>query len=298
FALRALACELAGAADGFRLLTGPAFRRLFVMAAKLHLAEDALALHLLLQRLEGLVDIVVANENLHASCFLLNPVGCAEGQGGLPSRAPIVEREPKVYQGCGFLAVSAGVPTPAAPQGRGGSSDDVRRELVFDLNDKVAQLQLALLQTLDLEEIGARGVVEGLDRSIQIAVLLSQPHQLRLELGLLVVRQRHRFIAPCGTASAVVPPAPTVRARGKLLKLNDFPFGPWRNLRSSQPRSAPVEWTSRQLSSHPQASNRQAGHRVYHVGGDCRIAPIDLPPIAWQHRPVRGVSLIRWRHHI
>ena len=36
------------------------------MAAKLHLAEDALALHLLLQRLEGLIDVVIADENLHA----------------------------------------------------------------------------------------------------------------------------------------------------------------------------------------------------------------------------------------
>src|SRR5262249_60691465 len=37
------------------------------MTAQLHLAEDALALHLFLQRLEGLVDVVVTNENLHAS---------------------------------------------------------------------------------------------------------------------------------------------------------------------------------------------------------------------------------------
>jgi hypothetical protein len=36
------------------------------MSAQLHLAEDALALHLLLQHLEGLVDIVVTDENLHA----------------------------------------------------------------------------------------------------------------------------------------------------------------------------------------------------------------------------------------
>ena len=36
------------------------------MAAELHLAENALALHLLLQHFEGLVDIVVADENLHA----------------------------------------------------------------------------------------------------------------------------------------------------------------------------------------------------------------------------------------
>jgi len=37
------------------------------MAAELHLAEDALALHLLLQHLEGLIDIVVTDENLHAA---------------------------------------------------------------------------------------------------------------------------------------------------------------------------------------------------------------------------------------
>ncbi len=37
------------------------------MAAKLHLAEDSLALHLLLERLEGLVDVIVTDENLHAA---------------------------------------------------------------------------------------------------------------------------------------------------------------------------------------------------------------------------------------
>jgi hypothetical protein len=36
------------------------------MAAKLHFAENALALHLLLERLKGLVDVIVTNENLHA----------------------------------------------------------------------------------------------------------------------------------------------------------------------------------------------------------------------------------------
>ncbi len=35
------------------------------MPTELHLAEDPLALHLLLQHFEGLVDIVVADENLH-----------------------------------------------------------------------------------------------------------------------------------------------------------------------------------------------------------------------------------------
>ena len=37
------------------------------MAAKLHLAKDGLALHLLLQHPEGLIDIVVTDENLHVA---------------------------------------------------------------------------------------------------------------------------------------------------------------------------------------------------------------------------------------
>ena len=52
---------------GFRLLPDSLLGGFLVMAAELHLAEDALALHLLLQHLEGLVDIVVTDENLHAA---------------------------------------------------------------------------------------------------------------------------------------------------------------------------------------------------------------------------------------
>src|ERR1700722_15875417 len=41
------------------------------MSAKLHFAKDSLPLHLLLEGLEGLIDIVVANEYLHGlSCIL------------------------------------------------------------------------------------------------------------------------------------------------------------------------------------------------------------------------------------
>lgn len=66
-ALQLLAGELAGAADCFRPFADFSLRRLFVMAAKLYLAEQPFALHLLLQNLEGLVDIVVADEYLHAA---------------------------------------------------------------------------------------------------------------------------------------------------------------------------------------------------------------------------------------
>ena len=54
------------------------------MSAQLHLAEDALALHLLLQHLEGLVDIVVTDENLHA--FVSN--GWVDFQCGHPLESP------------------------------------------------------------------------------------------------------------------------------------------------------------------------------------------------------------------
>ena len=65
--LHLFADELAGAANGFRLLSDSLLRGFLVMAAELHLAEDALALHLLLQHPEGLVNIVVTDENLHAA---------------------------------------------------------------------------------------------------------------------------------------------------------------------------------------------------------------------------------------
>jgi hypothetical protein len=65
FALGALAGQLASAANGFSLFAGALLRRLFVMAAELHFTEDAFALHLLLEGLEGLINIVVADENLH-----------------------------------------------------------------------------------------------------------------------------------------------------------------------------------------------------------------------------------------
>ena len=67
--LESLALHLAGAADGFGGLAGAAFRRLFVMAAQLHLAKDPFALHLLFERFQRLVDVVVAYQNLHLAAF-------------------------------------------------------------------------------------------------------------------------------------------------------------------------------------------------------------------------------------
>jgi hypothetical protein len=71
FALHLLAGELAGAAHGLGLLTRFLLGRLFEVVPQLHLAENALALHLLLEGFERLIDIVVANQNLHAVCSSL-----------------------------------------------------------------------------------------------------------------------------------------------------------------------------------------------------------------------------------
>ena len=49
------------------------------MFAELHLAEDAFALHLLLQHLKGLIDIVIADENLHV-LFLFDRVKPSDRQ--------------------------------------------------------------------------------------------------------------------------------------------------------------------------------------------------------------------------
>ena len=76
FALGPLALELAGAADGGGTLAGALLRRLLVVTAQLHLAVDALALQLLLQRAQRLVDIIVANDDLHKSRPTPFPASC------------------------------------------------------------------------------------------------------------------------------------------------------------------------------------------------------------------------------
>ena len=69
-ALHALAQQLAVAAHRLGLFAGAALRRLLVIAPQLHFPEHPFALHFLLQGSESLVDIVVANEDLHGICRL------------------------------------------------------------------------------------------------------------------------------------------------------------------------------------------------------------------------------------
>lgn len=64
FALSLLASGLAGTADSLGLLTGLTLGGLLIGFPLLHLAENALALHLLLENTKSLIDIVVANQDL------------------------------------------------------------------------------------------------------------------------------------------------------------------------------------------------------------------------------------------
>ena len=73
FTLGALAGQLAGATDGFSLLACALFRGLLIVHVPLHFAERAFTLHLLLQRLEGLIDIIVAHENLNQRSLSCHP---------------------------------------------------------------------------------------------------------------------------------------------------------------------------------------------------------------------------------
>src|SRR6266581_3392242 len=85
--------QLASATDGLGLFTGLLLGGLFVVTAELHLAENALALHLLLERLESLVDIVIANENLHAASSFSEPEwDRVKARGRQKDLAPDLER--------------------------------------------------------------------------------------------------------------------------------------------------------------------------------------------------------------
>jgi hypothetical protein len=65
FALGALAGQLAGAAHGFSALAGFLLGRLFKRLTRFHFPEQAFALHLLLQRAQGLLNVIIADDDLY-----------------------------------------------------------------------------------------------------------------------------------------------------------------------------------------------------------------------------------------
>jgi len=65
--------------------------------------------------------------------------------------------------------------------------DDIRRDLVFDEGNTVAQLQLAFLQPLQPQQVRRGRLMQGINRRVEIAVLLLQPCELVGEFALIFV---------------------------------------------------------------------------------------------------------------
>jgi hypothetical protein len=63
--LHSLALKLPRAADRGGVQAGALFGRLLIVPTQLHLAIDAFALELLLEHPHSLIDIIVANHDLH-----------------------------------------------------------------------------------------------------------------------------------------------------------------------------------------------------------------------------------------
>jgi len=74
----------------------------------------------------------------------------------------------------------------------GASSNNVGGELVLDMGNAVAQVELALLEPLNLQQVGPRGMLQGGDRGVEVAVLLLQARQLLSQLAFFVFGHCHR----------------------------------------------------------------------------------------------------------
>jgi len=78
FALGAFTGQFPGAADGFGLAASLGFRGLLEGGAGFHFPEDAFTLHLLLERFQRLIDVVIADHDLN---YLKLSIGFPAGPG-------------------------------------------------------------------------------------------------------------------------------------------------------------------------------------------------------------------------
>ena len=74
--------------------------------------------------------------------------------------------------------------------------NDVRRKLVLDKGNAVAQDQLAFLQPLHLDLVMARSVDQRLDGGIEVAMLLLEPRKFRSQIALVVARHVSAILYP------------------------------------------------------------------------------------------------------
>jgi len=97
FALGLFARDLSGAANRLGPFAGTSFAGFLEMLPKLHFAEDAFTLHLLFQGSERLINIVVANADLHVAVTTFQS-GVAFVDGvvhitGVPSFVYLLDRQ-------------------------------------------------------------------------------------------------------------------------------------------------------------------------------------------------------------
>jgi hypothetical protein len=104
FALGALAGELAGAANRFGLPASLRLGRLLEGGAGLHFPEDAFTLHLLLERFQRLIDVVIADHDLN---YLKLSIGSRTGTGVI-SRMQQTPKRPQTLPLEDALARSTG----------------------------------------------------------------------------------------------------------------------------------------------------------------------------------------------
>lgn len=80
FALCLFTSQLAGTPNRFGFFAGLLDRRLFEMLTQLHLPEHTFALKLFLQCTERLVDVIIANRNLHVVVTTFLSLSCMKLQ--------------------------------------------------------------------------------------------------------------------------------------------------------------------------------------------------------------------------
>ena len=70
--------------------------------------------------------------------------------------------------------------------------NNIGRKLVLNEGDAILEKQLALLEALNLQQIRARRGFERRNSSIEVAVLLQEPRQLRPQLTFFLFSHRNR----------------------------------------------------------------------------------------------------------
>ena len=125
----------------------------------------------------------------NASTLVVGASAGVAGLGALDTPADVIARADAAMYA--RKDERKGISSARPGGGRGvGSRDNIRRELVLDEGDAVAQLQLALLQALHLDDVGARRLLQRRNRGVEVAMLLLQARQLRPKLAFFLLRHR------------------------------------------------------------------------------------------------------------